>query len=152
MQLFALQVEYGFMLSLKWFPTAENGVADAISWPSRNVIVHIAPAAFRAIWDEMGSFNVHLMAWTASVLRFPVSGEILPFFSQYYYAGSAGTGVFAQGMSNAPGTTTPAFGFCFPPRSWQVTLRNIWRNAQLMLSSFCQMSKRIGSLWCSSPQ
>ena len=29
-QLFALQVEYGFMLSLKWIPTEENAVADAI--------------------------------------------------------------------------------------------------------------------------
>ena len=35
MQLFALQVEHGFMLSLNWISTAENGVADAISRPSR---------------------------------------------------------------------------------------------------------------------
>ena len=36
-QLFELQVEYGFMLSLKWVLTAANGVADAISRPSREL-------------------------------------------------------------------------------------------------------------------
>ena len=45
-QLFALQVEHGFMSSLKWIPTAENGVADAISRPSRDTIIRIAPVAF----------------------------------------------------------------------------------------------------------
>ena len=116
MQLFALQVEYGFMLSLKWFPTAENGVADAISWPSRNAIVHIAPAAFRATWDELGPFNVDLMACTASVLQFPVSLETLPFFSQYDCAGSAGTDLLTQHLSIVPGTTTPAFHFVSQPQ------------------------------------
>lgn len=33
-QLFALQVEYGLMSSLKWTPTAENEDAEAISRPS----------------------------------------------------------------------------------------------------------------------
>ena len=114
-QLFALQVEHGFMLSLKWTPTAENGVADAISRPSRGTIIRIAPAAFRALWDEMGPFNIDLMVCTASVLRSPVSGEALPFFSQYDCAGSAGTDVLAQDVSIVPGTTAPAFGLCFPP-------------------------------------
>ena len=41
-QLFALQVEHGFMLSLKWIPTAENRVADAISRPSRETHSHSA--------------------------------------------------------------------------------------------------------------
>ena len=67
-QLFTLQVEHGFMLSLKWIPTAENGVADAISRPSRETIIRIAPVTFKALWDEIGPFNVDLMACTASVL------------------------------------------------------------------------------------
>ena len=59
LQLFALQFEYGFMSSLKWISPAENVVADAISRPSREAIIRIAPAAFRAIWDEMGPFRPH---------------------------------------------------------------------------------------------
>ena len=90
MQLFELQVEYGFMLSLKWVPTAENGIADAISRPSRGAIVRIAPAAFETVWDEMGPFDVDLMACTASVARSPLNGGALPFFSQHDCAGSAG--------------------------------------------------------------
>ena len=93
-QLF-VQVEYGFMFSLKWIPTAENGVADAMSRPSREAIIHIAPAAFRAIRDEMGPFNLDLMAHTTSVLRSPDSGEALPFFSPYDCASSAGTDALA---------------------------------------------------------
>ena len=102
------------MLSLKSIPTTENGVADAISRPSRYVIIRIAPAAFRVLWDEMGSFNMDLMACSASVLRSPVSGEALPFFSQYACTGSAGTGVLAHDVSIVPGTTCPAFGFLLP--------------------------------------
>ena len=114
LQLFALQFEYGFMSSLKWISPAENVVADAISRPSREAIIRIAPAAFRAIWDEMGPFNVEFMACTASVLLSPVSGEALPFISHYDCAGSAGTDLLAQDTSIVPGTPTPAFGFCFP--------------------------------------
>ena len=70
-QLFELQVEYYFMLSLKWIPTAEHGVADAISRPSREAIISIAPAAFKVLRVEMSPFNVDLMACTASVVRSP---------------------------------------------------------------------------------
>ena len=114
-QLLALKVEHGFMLSLKWIPTAENGVANAISRPSRDTIIRIAPVAFRALWDEMGPFNVDPMACTASVLQSPVSAEALPFFSRYECAGSAETDVLAQDVSIVPGTTAPAFGFGFLP-------------------------------------
>ena len=103
------------MLSLTRIPTAENGVADAISRPSRDTIIRIAPVAFKALYDEMSPLNVDLMACAASVLRSPVSGEALPFFSQYDCAGSAGTDVLAQDVSIVPGTTAPAFGLCFPP-------------------------------------
>ena len=37
-QLVSLQVEHCFMLSLERIPTAENGVADVISRPSRRAI------------------------------------------------------------------------------------------------------------------
>ena len=112
-QRFALQVEYGFMLSLNWIPMAENGVADSISRPSRDTIIRIAPAAFRALWDEMGPFKVNLMACTGSVMRSPVNGEALPLFSQYNCAGSAGTDVLAHDVLIVSSTTAPAFGFCF---------------------------------------
>ena len=79
-QLFELQVEYCFMLWLKWIPTAENGVADAISRPSRETIIRVAPAAFMGVWAELGPFNVDLMACAASVMRFPLTGEALPLF------------------------------------------------------------------------
>ena len=55
------------------------------------------------------------MACAVSVLRSPVSGEALPFFSRYDCARSAGTDVLAQDVSIVPGTAAPAFGFCFPP-------------------------------------
>lgn len=114
-QLFELQVEYGFILSLKWIPTAENEVADATSRPSREAIIRTAPAAFKAVWDEIGPFSVDLMACTASVLRSSVNGEALPFFSQYACAVSAGTDVLAHDVSVVPGSRVPAVGFCFPP-------------------------------------
>ena len=114
-QLFAQQVEHGFMLSLKWTPTAENGVADAILGPSRDTIICKAHVAFKALWDEMGPFNEDLMACATSVLRSPVRGEALLFFSQYDCADSAGTDVLAQHVSIVLGTIAPAFGFCFPP-------------------------------------
>ena len=151
-QLFALQVEHGFMLSLNWISTAENGVADAISRPSRDTIIRIAPVAFKALWDEMDTFDINLMACAASVLRSLASGEARPFFSQYDCAGPVGTDVLAQDVSIVPGTTASAIGFRFPPLSWRVTSCNIWRNAKLMLSYSYQMLKRIGSLSCSSPQ
>ena len=63
----------------------------------------------------MGPFNIDLMACTASVMRSPLTGEALPFFSQYDCAGSVGADVFAHFVSLVPGTSVPALGFCFPP-------------------------------------
>ena len=62
----------------------------------------------------MGPFNVDPMACTAYVVRCPLTGEAITFFSQYDGAGSAGTDVFAQDVSIVPDTRGPAFGFCFP--------------------------------------
>lgn len=114
-QLFDLQVEYGFMLSLKWVPTAENVIADAISRPSREAIIQLLPDAFRRLWEAMGPFDIDLMACTASVPTSPVTGRSLPFFSRYSCPGSAGRDVLAQDVAVMPGTTVPAFGYCFPP-------------------------------------
>ena len=63
----------------------------------------------------MGPFNVDLMVCAASVLPSRASGEVLPLFSQYDCAGSAGTDVLAQDVSIVLDTTVPAFGFWFPP-------------------------------------
>lgn len=113
--LFDLQVEHEFLLSLTWVPTAENGVADAISRPSRDTIIRLQPDAFRTLWEAFGPFNIDLMACTASVQHSPRSGAALPFFSRYHCAGSAGVDVFAQDLAVLPGGAGPAFGFCFPP-------------------------------------
>ena len=114
-QLFDLQVEYGFMLSLKWVPTADNGVADAISRPSRDSIIRLTPEAFRALWDDLGPFNVDLMASTASAQRVPGNAGTLPFFSQFHCEGSSGADVLSQDVSRVQGTGESAFGYCFPP-------------------------------------
>ena len=81
--LFGLQAEYGFLLALRWIPTAANGVADAISRPSRESIVRLQSDTFRWVWDELGPFNIDLMASTESAQRIPRSTSTLPFFSQY---------------------------------------------------------------------
>ena len=96
----------------------------------------------------MGPFNVDLMACTVSVLCFPLTGEALPFFSQFDCAGSAGTDVFAHVPSFRVPVPWPS-GFVSLPQSWQATLRNTWRNARPEQWSFCRMLRLIGSLWCS---
>ena len=48
-QLFELQVEFCFMLSLKWVPTADNGITDAISRPSRESVIRLQPRAFHEL-------------------------------------------------------------------------------------------------------
>ena len=112
-QLFDLQVKYEFMLSLRWVPTAENAVADAISRPSREAIIQLLPAAFRRLWDAMGPFDIDLMACAASGQISPVTGRQLPFFSRFNCPGSAGRDMLAQNMAVMPGTQRPAFGY-FP--------------------------------------
>ena len=122
-QLFEIQVEYCFMWSLEWIPRAENGVADAISRPSREAIIRIAPASFKGVWAELGPFNVDLMACTASVLRSALTGGALPFSSLYDCAGPAGADVFAQDVLIVPGTRGPGLDFVSHPLSWPNTHR-----------------------------
>ena len=45
-QMFNLQIDYGFLLSLKWIPAAENAVADGISRRSRDTIIRLEREAF----------------------------------------------------------------------------------------------------------
>lgn len=113
--LFDLQVRHQFRLSLKWVPTAENARADAISRPSREAVIQLSATAFMALWDELGPFNIDLMACEASAHVSPLTGVQLPFFSHYRCPRSAGVDVFAQNVAVLPGSSAPAFGFCFPP-------------------------------------
>lgn len=114
-ELFDLKVHYGFLLSLKWVPTAENETADAISRPSGDSIIQLLPAAFRQLWVAMGPFDIDLMACTASAQLSPHTGARLTFVSLYNCPESAGVDVFAQDVANMPGKAEPAFGYCFPP-------------------------------------
>ena len=113
-QMFNLQIDYGFLLSLKWIPTAENAVADAISRPSRDTIIRLKREAFLTLDRLFGPFNIDLMACSASAQR-SRQNTPLPFFSHYSCAGSAGVDVLAQDVSTLPTTGEQAFGFCFPP-------------------------------------
>ena len=113
--LFDLQVSYEFMLSLRWIPTAANGVADAISRPSREAIIRLSPDAFRSLWAVFGPFSIDLMACNASAQRSPVTGEQLPFFSRFHCDGTSGMDMLAQDVAKMPGRGGRAFGFCFPP-------------------------------------
>lgn len=112
---FNLQVDYDFLLSLTWIPTAANGVADAISRPSRDTITRLAPAEFRSLWETLGPFNIDLIACNASVQASPATGAPLLFFARYHCAGTARTDMLAQDVAVLPGTGGEAFGFCFPP-------------------------------------
>lgn len=113
--LFDLQFENGFVLSLKWVPTAENVIADIISRPLREAVPQLLPAAFQLLWDAMGPFDIDLMACTASAQVSPVTGLRLPFFARYSCPGSPGRDVLAQNVAVMLGTYVPAFGYCFPP-------------------------------------
>ena len=112
--LFDLQVDYGFLLSLKWIPTAENALADAISRPSPDSVIRLRREAFLSVDQQLGPFNIDLMACSASAQR-SRQGARLPFFSHFSCAGSAGVDVLAHDVSILPGTTEQAMGFCFPP-------------------------------------
>ena len=123
-KLFTLQVEFAFMLAIKWVPTAVNGnadaisrparesvvptdvnsIADAISRPARESVIRLKPLAFQELWGALGPFTFDLMACTESAQKVPGSHDRLPFFSQYDCEGSSGTDVRAQDVSQLPGT------------------------------------------------
>lgn len=75
-----------FMLSLKWVPTTENEIADAIPRPSSEAIVRLIPAVFKPR-EAFGPFDIDIMACTASAQISPYLGSHLPFFSGGAYFG-----------------------------------------------------------------
>ena len=87
----------------------------------RNLVAHTRshnshrPISVQSIGHGMGLFNVDVMACTTSVLRSPKGGEALPVFTQYICTGCVGMDLLAPDVSLAPGTTAPAFRFCFGP-------------------------------------
>lgn len=114
-RLFELLVEHAVLVSLKWIPTTDNTVADAISRRLRGSIIRLSAAVSRALWVELAPLKVDLMACSASVQKSPASGFTLPFFSRYCCRGSPGSDVRGQGVSRLSGAGTPVFGFSFPP-------------------------------------
>ena len=69
------------MLSLKWVPTADNGIADAISQPSRESAIRLQPRVFQELREATGPFNFDLMVFSESAQKDQVSSDRLPFFS-----------------------------------------------------------------------
>lgn len=111
----AMLVQYEFLLSLKWVPSAANVMADAISSPLRESTVRLQPQASLLSWEAFGPFNVDLMASDASVQCGPRGCPSWPFFSRYDCRGSSGVYVLAQDISVLPGTSDPASGYCSLP-------------------------------------
>ena len=111
-KLFDLQVAHDFFLSLQWVPSAANGVADAISRPSRETVVCLMQAAFQALRDIMGPFDVDLMASDVSVQRHPFTGIAFPFFSRYDCEGTPGNEKFAQNVVLHPTLWETALAHC----------------------------------------
>ena len=129
-QLFDLQVDYGFMLSLKWVPTADNGVADAISKPSRDSKIRLTAEAFRALWDDLGPFNMDLMASTASAQRVPGNAGTLPFFSRNSIAKARPGRTFCPNMSpEFQARENLPLGIASHHRGWPGIHCSIWQSA-----------------------
>ena len=118
-QLFWLQVEADFTLKLRWVPSKDNIVADALTRPETSEHVRLGQEVFDRLWQERGGFDMDLMATTASSQQPPNfgegRGETLPFFSRYHIAGSSGIDVLAQDVERMLSSTDPRFGHCFPP-------------------------------------
>lgn len=110
-QRFDFQLECGFMLTLKWTPTASNSIADVILRPSRDTIIRLQPDAFQRMYEELGPLSIDLMASTASVQCILWSARALPFFSQHDYAGSSGVDMLGQNVSRIPGTGEQEFEY-----------------------------------------
>ena len=51
-----LRAEHNFWLSLRWVPTAGNGITDAITRPSREM-VRLTAQAFQHLWYYFGEFS-----------------------------------------------------------------------------------------------
>lgn len=117
-QLFTLQVEHGFWLSIHWVPSAANHAVDTITLPGLHEIIRL----HQEVFDELlllffDLFTVDLMASSENAQRVCAlaSGdrEQLPFFSRYHCEGSAWVDAFRQNVATTPGLGTKAFGYCF---------------------------------------
>lgn len=73
-KLFDLQVAEGLWLSLRWVPTANNGVVDAITHPGRGAIIRLRQAAYQRLPDDFGNITVDLMA-PSETLRQASTGQ-----------------------------------------------------------------------------
>lgn len=120
-ELFWLQMEVDFTLTLRWVRSEDNKEADDLSRPAAEEYVRLEPLAFGVLWSTFGGFDMDLMATTASAQRIPAGnvgeGSSLPFYSRYNTAGSSGTDVLSQNINKMPGSQRECFGFCFPPTS-----------------------------------
>lgn len=116
--LFWLQVEYDFMLKLRWVNSKANAEADALSRPGSDDYVRLDEEVFGKLWSWAGSFDMDLMATPASVQKKWIEGvrtqENLPFYSRYRTQGCAGVDVLTHNI-RMPGSSDKCFGFCFPP-------------------------------------
>ena len=73
-QLFWLQVEADFTLKLRWVPSKDNAVVDALTRPDNSEHVRLGQKVFHRLWKEWGGFDMDLMATTASSQRPPSVG------------------------------------------------------------------------------
>jgi len=115
-ELFWLQVKEDFTLSLQWVCSKDNAEADDLSRPDADAYVRLEAESFAKLWKWSGKgFDMDWMATDASGHRVPDSGDRLPFYSRFHVEGCAGTDVLSQDLRYMPDSTTPCFGFCFPP-------------------------------------
>ena len=150
-QLFWLQVEADFTLKLRWVPSKDNAVADALTRPDNSEHVRFGQKVFNRLWKEWGGFDMDLMATTASSQRPPSvgggQGRPLPSCSRYHTAGSSGIDVLAQDVGHMPSSTDPCFGYCFPPPLMVGSSPHIYASVARGPSSLSQRFASLGSLW-----
>ena len=76
---------------------------------------------FDKLWIIWGSFDMDLMASTASAQRPPTTSrqtsKTLFFYSRYHTDGTSGIDVLAQDVGKIPDSGKPCFDFCFPSPS-----------------------------------
>lgn len=74
---------------------------------------------FKQLWENWGSFDMDLMATTATAQLIPagVGGAARqgPFYSREGTQGSPGINLLSHNIGAMPDTRRERFGFCFPP-------------------------------------
>ena len=111
--IFWLGVRHNFLLQLHWVPS-EHNTSDAITREPAQHDARLDPDLFQRIYRWTGDrINIDWMASAANVQQ--VDHQPLPFVSRYSCSQAVGTNVLHQHMGLIPSSSTPAFGFCFPP-------------------------------------